>query len=206
MLQRIIERVRRSRRTGATIVATSDTHVDQPIVELCASLGVDVHCGSETDVLGRILGAAERFDADAIVRLTGDNPMVDGALVDYAIKEFETARASRGEGIEYLGNADDCGFPYGLFVEVATVDGLRRSRLPFQPDVNEHVTLRLRRSGSEHVVHLRSAASFSVKSVTVDTAEDYVAVRALFEQLYAKDPNFSYTALLKSKAKSTVRR
>lgn len=206
MLQRLIERVRRSRRTGALIVATSDAHMDQPIVELCNSLGVGVYCGSETDVLGRILGAAERFEADAIVRLTGDNPMVDGALVDSAIKEFETARASRGEGIEYLGNADDCGFPYGLFVEVATVDGLRRSWSPFQSEVNEHVTLQLRRSGFEHVAHLRSSAPFSVASVTVDTAEDYVVVRALFEKLYARDPNFSYTALLKSKDNSTVRR
>lgn len=84
-LERLIERVSRSRWLDEVIVATTTEERDQPIADLCARLGVRAHRGSEQDVLARVLGAAEAANADLICELMGDSPFSDPVLIDLVV-------------------------------------------------------------------------------------------------------------------------
>ena len=68
--------------------------------------------------LDRFWNAARIAGADVIVRVTGDNPLLDPAIMDAAVSVF------LGLGIEYAGTAD-C--PLGSGAEVFTFTSLDRA-------------------------------------------------------------------------------
>ena len=47
--------------------------------------------GEETNVLKRYYFAAKKFNADAIVRITSDNPLVPPELIDKFVKKFRNS-------------------------------------------------------------------------------------------------------------------
>ena len=74
--------------------------------------------GSETDVLSRYFNVASKFQADLVVRITGDCPIIDPAIVDQCIeKSIET-------GTDYCSNILPPTFPDGLDVEVIKFSAL----------------------------------------------------------------------------------
>ena len=86
LLEYMIARVRRARRLDGLCVATTENRADDPVADLCDKLGVAVFRGDETDVLGRFAGAADTAQADTIVRLTADCPVIDPTVIDQAIE------------------------------------------------------------------------------------------------------------------------
>ena len=88
------------------VVATSNLARDDEIQSLCQDRGIDCYCGSEQDVLSRFRDIAEHLDADVIVRLTGDSPLVWAGLVRYALSHhasyFTWVDAPDGMDVEVL--------------------------------------------------------------------------------------------------------
>lgn len=82
-----------SRRVGQVVLATTITARDLPLVDLAEDLGVPVHRGPEDDVLSRFVAAACEFNADPIVRITADCPLIDFELIDDVIAYYERERA-----------------------------------------------------------------------------------------------------------------
>ena len=88
MLARMIERLRRVRKADGIVVATTVHAADDPIATLAKDLGVGCHRGSEDDVLGRVLAAAQGAGADLIVETTADCPVIDPGVIDQLIHTF----------------------------------------------------------------------------------------------------------------------
>src|SRR5437763_8372818 len=82
VLARVVDRTARADTLSAVVVATSTTPADDVIEELCQRRGWNVFRGSEPDVLSRYHQAAVAFDAEAVVRITADDPFTDPAVVD----------------------------------------------------------------------------------------------------------------------------
>src|SRR5882672_6382988 len=68
------------------IIATSTLPQDDKISDWCKKEGKECFRGSETDVLARFHGAAQQYDADVIVRLTGDCPLLDPRIIEEVIQ------------------------------------------------------------------------------------------------------------------------
>ncbi len=145
--------------------------------------GFQLFVGSEQDVLDRFCRAAARFGVRRVVRATGDNPLVSPAQVRSLLELHE----ARGWQLShYLGP------PLGTGVEVVEAQALaeagEEARDPYE---REHVTPYLYRHPERFRVgeppcpaqwHLPEAR------VTLDTAEDYERLRALFGELYRGEP------------------
>src|SRR4051812_31540419 len=99
MIQQMIERIKRARTLDQIIVATTERSTDDPLVSLAHLLGVSVFRGSEEDVLGRVLGAAEKYEIDWIVEIPGDCPLVDPGLIDKMVGDFQAG------GVDFVRNA-----------------------------------------------------------------------------------------------------
>jgi spore coat polysaccharide biosynthesis protein SpsF len=82
VLEWVIRRLRMSSSLAQIVLATSDCERDVPLVELAARLGVAVFRGSESDVLGRFVGAAQMARADNVIRVCADNPFIDPVELD----------------------------------------------------------------------------------------------------------------------------
>ena len=196
MLQRLVERVSGAKTLDGLVIATSDTQADDPVEALCNQIGVSCHRGSEIDVLGRMLGAAQSHRADVLVRLTADNPFVDASLVDFVVGCFLGA----DEQVDYVQNVDDCGFPFGLYVEVCTMDALREANAQASAEEREHVTLYVRQR-PDAFAHIRVEApgAFQETHLSVDTPEDHARLKPLFERLHAENPAFGMAELVSAR-------
>lgn len=117
------------------VVATTVRTDDDAVVSLAQRTGAEVVRGAESDVLGRFLVAAERYGADAIVRITGDCPAVDPGVVDAAVTEFRDGRH------DYVTAGESGGFPRGLDVEVVSAAALDLAGAEADIEEREHVTL-----------------------------------------------------------------
>jgi spore coat polysaccharide biosynthesis protein SpsF len=93
MLERMVERIRCAPSIDSILVATTTLPEDDELEAFCDTLGISCFRGSENDVLGRIVAAVNETDADTIVELLGDNPLVDGELIEDVIDLYRTSGA-----------------------------------------------------------------------------------------------------------------
>ena len=190
MLERLVQRVRGARTLSSLAVATSDLEKDDAVFELCSRIGVACYRGSETDVLGRFLGALSAVpgEFDVVVRLTGDNPFVGADLVDSLVELFASARPSA----DYATTLGSAGYPPGLTVEAVSVAALCLAAQSADPADREHVTWHVRQRPERFVhVELVCPTSFGATSFSIDTPKDYARLAPFFERLHARNPNFA---------------
>ena len=97
MIWRQIERLRGARRLSRVMVATSDQACDDTFAGYLVSRGQSVFRGSATDLLDRFARCAEALaPATHVVRVKGDAPFVDPALIDLARSRNKPALLARG--------------------------------------------------------------------------------------------------------------
>ena len=192
LLQHQIERVRRSTLLDALVVATSDSDSDAPVAALCEELGVPVYRGSLGDVLDRMVRAARPHEPRWLVRLTGDCPLADPAVID------DVVRACREDGVDYASNALHPSFPDGLDVECMRFEALEEAwREARKPSEREHVTPFLHTQPQRYRLReVQHAPDLSALRWTVDEAADFVFVSQVFEHLYPANPRFGMDDVL----------
>ena len=189
MILRQIERVRRARRIDRLVLATSDEASDEELARVAQDAGVAVHRGPLADVLARFLGALEAFGpADHVVRLTGDCPLTDPELIDAVIDRVVS------EGADYGSNTPaHRTYPRGLDVEAMTSATLRAAAArATTPEEREHVTWGVHSLRPElyRLAFVSQAAEEGEVRWTVDTADDYAFVQAVYQGLYPSNPAF----------------
>ena len=89
MLWHVVDRVRRASKVDKVVVATTDRVGDDPIARFCEQEDVGCFRGSEQDVLDRFYQAAKKHQADVVIRITADCPLIDPAVIDKVVARFE---------------------------------------------------------------------------------------------------------------------
>jgi spore coat polysaccharide biosynthesis protein SpsF len=182
MLEREIERLLACRRADEIVLATTTNADDDPLCAIADRLGIRWHRGSEADVLSRYAGAARESQADLIVRVTADCPLVDPGEVDAVVQALEERRAS----CDYAANILERHLPRGLDTEALWRDALdRTARLATSAPAREHVTWFIHSERPDLFERHAVRRPFDAADLrwTVDTADDLALVRALYEQL-----------------------
>lgn len=190
MIELLLARLECALQLDEIVVATSVDERNQPLVDHISKLGYRCFQGSENDVLERYIQAAKMAHADVIVRITGDCPLVDPALVDEAIRSFKAA------GVDYLSNASPPSYPDGLDTEVFGFAALERTAAETdRPYDHEHVTPYLRESGRFRQTALQNAEDLSALRWTVDEPADFEVVCKVFAH-FAPDIHFTWQQVL----------
>ena len=191
VLQNIAERVRTAKNIDDIIIATSAEASDDIVENFCVKAGIKVFRGSLNNVLERYYKCALRESADVIVRLTADNALIDGNIINEAVNVF-----SRG-GIDYLSYKK--GLPLGMHVEVFSFDALERSyREAKDPECLEHVTPYMIKNPEKfRVLFFRDEKDPDNSSMrfTMDTPEDYEFVKRVYDSFGSNI--FSYGEILR---------
>jgi spore coat polysaccharide biosynthesis protein SpsF len=193
MLARQVERIRRSRRVDALAVATSSERSDDAVAQLCQGIAVDCYRGSLSDVLDRVYRTAARYETRHVIRLTGDCPLTDPALLD-ALVELHLSGA-----YDYSSNVQDRTYPDGLDAEIFTIELLERTwREAKSPFEREHVTPYMyQAAASVRRGSLERQPDRSGLRWTVDYPEDFQFVSRVFEALYPENPAFDTDDVLR---------
>lgn len=189
LLEHHLERVRRARLVDETVVATTTRQTDDPIVELCRRLDVPWVRGSESDVLSRYMLAARGHNAEAVVRVTSDCPLIDPEIMDRTIQAFLDGQPN----VDYASNRLTPSFPRGLDTEVLSMSALESAdREGTLPSDREHVTYFVWRQPERfRLVNVASPRDLSAHRWTVDTVEDLTLVKHLIDSVYPTRPEFT---------------
>lgn len=189
VLAHVIERAQAFHNVQGIVVATTVGSQDDPIVEEAKRKGVMVYRGSESDVLSRYYEAAFQVQADTVIRITSDCPLIDPEVSSYVIQEYLK------EGIyDYVSNTLERTYPRGLDAEIFSFASLEMAyRETSEIHDREHVTPYL----------YNNPHRFSCRSVvcqdgildyrwTLDTPEDWELIQRIYESLYHPGRLFSW--------------
>lgn len=208
MLVQVVERVKKAKTIDQVIVATTISHADNEIEQLCRLRDYEFSRGDEKDVLDRFYQTARDASAGIIVRITSDCPLIDPDVID----EVVTAMFNGSEEIVHFTSSSTHKkmrsvydfvanrlpppwkrtYPIGLDVEVCTFSALesawKEAKEPYQ---REHVMPYIYTSGNKFRVHIvENLRNYGAMRWTVDTSEDLVLVREVYSHF--NDVKFSW--------------
>ena len=175
------ERARRAATLDAVVVVTSTDPSDDALARAAQAEGLPCFRGDLADVLRRYADAARAHQAGTVVRLTGDCPLIDPAVIDAVVNTLHAT------GADYASNVDPPSFPDGLDVECFTRAALERADTEaLRGPEREHVTLWMRdASAGLKRANVRAPADLSALRLTVDYPDDLQVVRELVHALDA---------------------
>jgi spore coat polysaccharide biosynthesis protein SpsF len=211
MLSRVYGRTSRAATVTETVFATTTDSTDDPVAEYCDFAGIPITRGDLHDVLDRYYQTAKEFNADVVVRITADCPVIDPLLIDDCVNtlldgsyDFVCNRLPSPFGRTY---------PIGLDTEVCTFAALETAwndaketfhREHVMPYLYEEVELSaVSRQLSEGVsprgfkiAQLHHTTDFGDYRWTVDTPEDLEFMQQLYARFNERD-DFSWKDVLR---------
>ncbi len=181
VLAEVLARCARIPSATAVCCAVADAPADDPVAAEAARAGATVVRGPTADVLERYRLAAAAFDAEEVLRVTSDCPLIDPQLCG------EVLALRRAESADYAANNMPPGFPHGLDCEAMTRDALEQAaRHATASEDREHVTPWLRREPGIRRAALKGPGGVRVEHRwTLDYPADLEFFRALFAILPA---------------------
>lgn len=197
MLEHIVERIHFAARVDEIVLATTEAAEDDELVNAAEKMGIRTSRGPVDDIVERLYRAADDTGADILVRVWGDCPCVDPAVVDQAVAMLEAEQLDYvSNSMAGLGNSDD-GFlrtyPYGLDIQVFRTPVLARMRATDDPFYREFPEDFLRDYAAEfRLGALRHEDDCSDVYVTVDYRADFDTICAVFEHLYVPERAFGF--------------
>jgi len=176
VLQRIIERVQKSKYVDEVFVATSIERDNLPVLKLCADLGVRVFVGSENDVLDRYYQLAKLVNPVYVIRVTADCPCYDWEILDNAIE-------SLAPDIDYLSDFSET-LPDGLDIEIISFTSLETAW--HEATLNserEHVTQYIRKNPEKfrHQDFNYQFGNYAHMRWTLDEDADLKLIEAIYK-------------------------
>ncbi len=161
------------------VLATTVNDSDDVLAEFAETEGIGVFRGSEDDVMGRVIGAAKSANANVVVEITGDCPLIDPDLIEQTIRVFMRNNAV------YCANSVISSYPDGMDTQVFTLEALKRSaEMTDDPLDREHVS-RFMVNHPDLFPHVYLVAPPSLSwpglGLTLDETADYELIRRLME-------------------------
>lgn len=190
----LIQRLKRSQRIDQIVIATSTEPADDLIAQYCQHHAVAFFRGSEVDVLARYFDSAKAYNADFIVRVCADSPLIDPVLVDELVEEFLQAQPE----CDYLSNTINQSCPLGMNAEVFTFQALEQANAKANhPYDREHVTPYLYRHPELFQISEKHySPDLGSVRLTVDTPEDFELVRLILEGLLVARKEFGLPEIM----------
>ena len=198
VIELMIERLKRINNIQDIIIATTLNSDDDIIVNISKENKVKCYRGSENDVLGRVLCAAEKNNTDIIVEITGDNPLIDPYISELMINFFTKNHLK----YDYISNDVGCyddkikfNLALGLNVKIFKTSLLKKvSKLTTNPVDREHVVNYILQNSNTYKIH-----NYEVEKIyqrpdlrfTLDYQEDFELIKNVYENLYHKKNDFN---------------
>ncbi len=176
VLERVVERVKRSRYVDEVIVATTFCKEDLPIVQMVSGMGVRVFAGNALDVLDRYYQAAKLAQPEYVVRITADCPVFDSEILDDAIEKLNPET-------DYMAALSET-LPDGLDLEIMRFEVLKRAWNEAQlMSEREHVTMYIKNNRGLFRIqdYQCTLGNLHDERWTIDEAEDYLFIRNIYE-------------------------
>lgn len=205
LVGRILERLKRCKAFHKIVLAIPDSEENNILEEVSLKNGIETFRGSENDLLDRYYKAALKYKADIVARLPADNPTPEPSEIDrmvYYHLSLKTPSFSSNLSPFY-----NSGYPDGIGIEVFDFILLKDALKNNDPQKREHVHLNFFNYENETPVNkiwcpintIKCPKEFARPELVLDvnTHEQYVFMKNLYEYLYPKDKEFTIKDIIK---------
>jgi len=190
------ERIMASKLKGTLVVSTTAYKEDDEIEHICIREGIYCYRGSSADLLDRHYQTAKLFQADVVVKIPSDCPLIDPAIIDKVIGYFLKHKGS----FDYVSNLHPASYPDGNDVEVMTMQALSDAWKNAARDLErEHTTPYLWENPDKFNIGnvALDGNDYSMSHRwTIDYPEDYQFIKRVDDALYHTNSYFSMKDIL----------
>lgn len=193
VLLHVLDRASQIARVDEVCLATTDLAQDDTVAKIASDAGYPVFRGNEKDVLSRYVGAAQMLQADHIIRITCDCPLIDPAICGDVLALIEN-------GAAYSSNVPDEGrsWPHGLDCEAFLRSELERAHANTQDSNDrEHVTPWLRRNSKPREYLPGPGGEAAKQRWTLDYPEDLTLLKEIFGLLPTNSTTLDWHEVMK---------
>lgn len=187
------ERLLNAKKIDELVIATSIDATDDAIETFAIQRGIKCFRGSLNDVLARYYECAIAYKKQHevekinIIRVTGDCPVIDPAVIDEVVEYFESNEC------DYASNTLVASYPDGMDIEICSFSALEEAyhMATFKSD-REHVTLYIKNEPKFKKMNYLCPHDFAHLRLTVDEEKDFMLIKDILENLYPTKHDFSY--------------
>lgn len=194
----MIKRASLAKLVDKVVVATVNDLKNKPIKEFSNKISNSCYAynGDEDDVIGRVVNCAREDQADIVVELTADCPMIDPRHIDILVNQL--LLSTKDLRYDYLSNdVVNRSWPDGFDIQVYWLDSLLKCRRIFNPD--KHCGWNIgARPKSFNIYHWVATKDchWPELGLTLDTQEDYELLSLIFN-VFGKDHAFHVEDVIK---------
>lgn len=195
----ILERIQKIENVDEVFLITGSEKLNKTLIEEFRRKKIDYFSGSDENVLDRFFQASKDFGSENIIRITGDNPLLDFSLIDKGIEKFLDS------DYDILSNNRKKTYPIGLNFEVFTQDALKKSWDIISETFDNKETFNstfipptkiMLDDKRFHNFDLLNSEDLSDIRLTLDYNEDFLVISKIFELLYFEKKFFTLEDIL----------
>jgi spore coat polysaccharide biosynthesis protein SpsF (cytidylyltransferase family) len=194
VLKHVVSRLNYCKNINKVVVATTNNYQDDQLISWLTNNQLDFFRGNEDDVLDRYYQTAKQYDADFILRVTSDSPLIDPQLVDFIVK------IALYNQYDYTSNSLLPTFPDGLDIECLSFFALQESwKKATTLNEREHVTPYIRLNPRAFKsANITNKKNYSAYCWAIDNPKDLDFVKQLHTKIdLTLIENFSYKKIIK---------
>lgn len=197
LIEQIFLRVKRTKKADVIVLATTEQQQDDPLCEVAKRYGIEVLRGSENDLVDRYYQAAMKYNADFIVRLPADNPVVEPREIDKIIEHYLNSDDDFSANTHnILGNE----YPDGLGAEIFSIQKLREIwETTTDPRNREHPHTYFYEHPEKYKIGtVKCPREFRRPDLVLDvnTQQEFDFLAELYGYPFPRNPNFHITEII----------
>lgn len=197
LLFRMMERLQMIRHPAQFVVAIPDEERGGAIEQECSRMSIPFFCGSRDNVLDRHYQVGKAFNADIVLKIPSDCPLIDPRIIDQVL-DFYFDHPGK---YDYVSNLHPATFPDGNDVEVMTMQCLEETWRHASRQLElEHTTPYIWENQDKFRIGnvvCKAGKDYSMSHrFTIDYMADYEFIKAVFEELYPQKSDFSCNDIL----------
>lgn len=198
LLLRMYERVALSEYAGTIIMAITEDELDNQLVTVCKRNSINVFRGNKVDLLDRHYKVANKFNAEVVIKIPSDCPLIDPKVIDKVILYY----INNSNKFDFVSNLHPPTYPDGNDVEVMSFRALENAWLNAKKDFErEHTTPYIWENPDKfrigNVVWETGLDYSMTHRFTIDYKEDYEFISRVYDELYHKNTKFGLDDILK---------
>ena len=185
-LDHLIQRLKLSKQIDNIILATTKNIEDKKICDIAKLNKIPFYRGDEKNVLNRMFQASKKLKSDIVIRVTGDDILIDPNYLDKLIN-FHLKN-----NLEYSNNKD---LPGGTEVEIFNQELLKfLLKVIKEKDGTEYLTFYIQKYKDQFNINSLKVPDKhkSNLSLTIDTKEDFYLLKNFAGNEAKEEKNYEY--------------
>lgn len=192
VISQVFNQLSYSKLLSGIVLATSTDISDDPLEKWAIENGYNIFRGDLNNVLKRFYDAAISLNAELIVRITADCPLIDPEVVDKVIEKFING------DYDYLSNANPPTFPDGLDTEIFSFESLKKAydNATLKSEFEHVTTFIVNHPEFFKIGNYSSTSNYEKLRWTLDNKEDYEFLSIVYKELYKPNSFISWKEVI----------